>query len=363
MVLDIGYIGTTSIGLTFNQARQINQVHPRFLSLRDDLGKWVNSQAGIPESARALGAIYPYERIPEGQRPGGGWVPVWQTPAPFPQILSWNVLQAYYSPLGFSTYNALQIQFNKRYSHGISWLANYTFSKALDNLENAFHSWVNSGRPMDYYNLRLEKTVSAYDQTHIVKAAVSWEIPVGRGRRFASRLHPALEFLAGGWTLQYIGNYRSGMPLGFAGTPIPNFNAATNRALIHNPQNQALMVDFDPAKFDMASITRVNPNHRIINTAIIRDPADVDRYMFGNSSFRMTGARGFPAYDDDFGLHKNWTVKERFRFQFRWELLNAFNRHRFSTIETNPARPLFGQVTGVDGGFYRTIQMGARLEF
>lgn len=363
MVVDVGYIGTTSIGLPFNQARQINQVHPRFLALRDDLGKWVNSQAAIPESARALGAIYPYERIPEGQRPGGGWVPVWQTLAPFPQVLSWNVLQSYYTPLGFSTYNALQIQFNKRYSHGLSWLANYTFSKSIDNLENAFNSWVNAGRPMDYYNLKLEKTISPYDQTHIVKIGVTYELPVGKGRLFLTSMHPALEFLAGGWTLQYLGNYRSGMPLGFAGTSIPNFNAATNRALIINPQGQSLMVDFNPAAFDMGSITRVNPSHKIINTSIIRDPADIDRYMYGNASFRMSGARGFPLYQDDFGLQKNWRLKERVRFQFRWELLNAFNRHRFSTIETNPARPLFGQVIGVDGGFYRTMQMGARFEF
>jgi hypothetical protein len=361
MVLDLGYIGTKATGIMANQLRQINQVPYSALALGDTLGVWINSQADIPAEAQAMGAIYPYGGIPEGERPGGGWVPVWQTLTPFPQVLSWNTLLSYYSPLGFSTYNAFQLQFNKRYSQGLSWMFNYTFSKSLDNLDSAFNSWVNGGRPADYYNLALEKTISPYDIPHVVKVGVTYEIPVGKGRKWGADMHPAAEFLAGGWTIQYLGNYRSGTPLGYGASGIANFNEAANRAVFENPNGEPLMMSgFDTSKIDMQTISQPNSNHRILNTSIVRDKG---RYEIGSASYRMGGARNFANYVEDFSLQKNFLVKERVKFQFRWDLLNAFNRHRFDSIESNVTNPLFGQVTGVDGGFYRSMQLGLRADF
>jgi len=361
MVLDLGYVGTKSTGLIANQLRQLNQMDPKVLQLGDMLGQWISSEADLPPQAKALGAVYPWTKVPPEQRPMGGWLPIQQTLQPFPQIMYWNTILSYNSPLGFSTYHALQIQWNKRYSHGLSWLANYTFSKSISNLSSNFSTWTNYGRPLDYYNLRLEKAVSDYDITHTVKIGLSYELPFGKGRKFGSNWHPIIDALLGGWEFQYLGNYRSGMPLGFPGTGIPNFNEATNRAVFENPRGEPLMVHFDESKFDLSNVSTPGfAAHKIINTKIVRDTR---RYELGNAAFRVSQARGFPYYTEDMGLHKNFTVAEKYRFQIRWEMLNALNRHRFSTIETHPASPLFGQVTGVDGGFYRTMQLGARLDF
>jgi len=227
-------------------------------------------------------------------------------------------------------------------------------------LESAFNTWMNYGRPMDYYNLKLEKTVSPYDRAHIVKVGFSWELPVGKGKRFGSALHPALDAVLGGWTLQFIGNWSSGEPLGFSGTATPNANFATNRALIVNPNREPLGVPFDTQRFDMSLVSTPGTSaHRYVNTAIVRDPP---RYVRGNASYRFSQIRGFAFYGEDFGLRKNFTVKERFRFQIRGEWLNAFNRHRFTAIDTNPASPLFGQVVGVSD-VPRQAQVGIRLDF
>ncbi len=361
MVLDIGYVGTKATGIIANQLRQINQIPYSALALGDTLGRWINNEADIPAEAKAMGAIYPYTGIPESEKPGGGWVPISQTLQPFPQVLSWNTLLSYYSPLGFNTYNSLQVQFNKRYSQGLSWMFNYTFSKSLDNLDSAFNSWVNGGRPADYYNLKLEKTISPFDIPHVVKVGVTYELPVGKGKKWGASMHPAVDFFVGGWTIQYLGNYRSGTPLGYGASGIPNFNEAANRAKFNNPQGEDLMVsNFDTSTIDMHSISSPNPNHRILNTSIVSDKG---RYEIGDASYRMSGARNFPEYVEDFSLQKNFLVMERAKFQFRWDMLNAFNRHRFSSIQSNVTNPLFGQVTGVDGSFYRTMQLGLRVDF
>ena len=66
---------------------------------------------------------------------------------------------------------------------------------------------MNYGRPMDYNNLKLEKSVLEFDQTHVVKIGASYDLPVGREPALRRRMPRALDFVAGGWTLQYIGNY------------------------------------------------------------------------------------------------------------------------------------------------------------
>ena len=96
-------------------------------------------------------------------------------------MIYWSDLYAWNAPLGFSNYQALQIQLNKRFSKGLQFLSNYSFSKNLGNISSAFgDTWgMNYGRPMDYYNLKLEKSVLEFDQTHVVKIGASYDLPVG----------------------------------------------------------------------------------------------------------------------------------------------------------------------------------------
>jgi hypothetical protein len=356
MVFDIGYIGTKSTALQANELRKMNQIPTAALALGDTLGQWINRDQDIPAAARALGAKYPYGNI-------GEWIPVWQTLTPYKSVIYWSDLYSWNSPLGFSSYNALQIQLNKRYSHGIQWLANYTWSKTMDNLNSIFgDTWgMNGGRPMDYYNLALEKSISQFDRTHFVKIGATWQLPFGKGKPVGKDMPKVLDFIAGGWTLQYIGNYSSGEPLGFGATGTPNSNFATNRAIIDNPSGKPLVnASFNPASFDMSNIsTNGYAAHRYIDTSLVKDPP---RYVRGNASRRHSNLRGFAFYSDDASLQKNFFPVESVRVQFRAEFLNMFNRHRFSGINTTPSSPLFGQITGVSDD-RRQIQFGLRAEF
>ncbi len=358
MVLDIGYLGTKSTGLQANELRKLNQIPTSALKLGDMLGQWINDDASIPAAAKALGAKYPY-----GSQ--GDWIPLYQTLTPYPTVIYWSDLYSWNSPLGFSNYQALQVQLNKRFSKGLQFLSNYTFSKNLGNISSAFgDTWgMNYGRPMDYYNLALDKSVLEFDQTHIVKIGASYELPVGRSRQIGSNMPKILDFVAGGWTLQYIGNYHSGEPMGFGATGTPNSNFATNRPIINNPDGSSLLnSSFDPSAFDMTDISNARVGKTYIETSKIIDPATIDRYLRGNSARLLSRLRNFPTYSEDTALQKNFMPREGMRIQFRAEALNLFNRHRFSGINTDPASPLFGQISGVSDD-RRQIQFGIRADF
>ncbi len=148
--------------------------------------------------------------------------------------------------MGFSTYNALQVQLNKRYSGGLSWIANYTFSKSLSNVTNLYSG--GTGAPMIATNLALQKSISSYDQPQVVKVGINYELPVGKGKRFGSNMNPLLNGVIGGWKVQFIGNYSSGTPFASPPTaPLLATNLSTNRAQLTNPAGVGLGIPFNSA--------------------------------------------------------------------------------------------------------------------
>ncbi|HYP07001.1 MAG TPA: TonB-dependent receptor [Bryobacteraceae bacterium] len=341
MVFDVGYIGTRSYDILANELRQMNQLDPRHLGLGADLDQWVTSQAELPASVRAAGGRYPYKDT-------GAAVVAWQTLLPFPHLETWNPVFSAFVPEGAATYDALQVQLNKRFSHGVQFLSNYTFSKTIDNLISAFaDTWGgNYGRPLDTYNLGLDRSVSAFDRTHWIKIGATVDLPFGRRR------------LIGGWTVQYIGNYSSGEPLGFSSTESAG-NFQTNRPVVVKDA-RGVQLDWDSAGFDMSQISTPGAaGHKYFDTSVVRDTTRFER---GNAPFRFSNLRTPWFLNEDFSLQKNFVPVETLRVQFRAEFLNAFNRHRFSGFETNVASPLFGQVTGVSDD-RRTVQFGIRADW
>ncbi len=350
VVVDAGYVGTKGTALLANGLGLLNQLPTSALALGSLLTTSVTSQTAIPASAAAMGARYPFGT-------SGQSVQLWQTLVPFPQVLNGGTIPAWNAPLGFSTYNALQLQLNKRYSSGLSWLANYTFSKSLSNVTNVYAG--GTGAPLDAYHLSLQKTTSSYDQPQVVKIGINYELPFGKGKRFGGNLNSYVNGVIGGWKIQYIGNYSSGTPLSFAAnSAAAGTNLGTNRAQLSNPPGIGLGVPFDSSHFNASLINVANTTNTYLNTQYIKQPAP---FTFGNSGPTVPQIRGFAGRSENMGLQKNWAIRERLRFQLRAEALNAFNRHTFGTISTNPNSATFGNVTNVTGN--RVMQLGARLDF
>ena len=271
-----------------------------------------------------------------------------------------------YTPLGFSTYHALQVQLNKRFSTGLSFLWNYTFSKSISNVHSAFGDTygANVGPSPDYYNLALAKSISDADRTHVFKIAAQYDLPFGKGRRFGANSNTAVNLALGGWTIQYIGNYSSGWPLGITGSATPNSNFPTNPGYAINPNGEPLTVGWNSSQIDMSRINQPNAANAYINTSVFVDPITIGRYQRGNTSYLLSQLRGPWQLSENFSLQKNFRPMESLRMQLRADFLNAFNRTLWGNIETNAASPLFGQVTGASDWFSpRKIQFGVRADW
>jgi hypothetical protein len=322
---------------------QVNQISPALL---EQYGARLTNAVRSPADAAANGIPYPF---------AGFSGTVGSASRPHPQVQGNSVIQVYGAPLGFSTYHGLQVVVNRQFSRGFSLYANYVFSKTLTNITSSLVN-DNSNRPLDYYNLKLEKAVSENDIPHMFKAYVDYELPFGRGKALAGNAGRVTNAILGGWSVSAVLNYFSGLPLGFLGSaPLSGqgWNGAVNRA---NVAPGELKADFDKSRFNFAN-TRA-PENTYVNKSLFSDPAPL---TLGTGAPRYTQVRDFGTINEDFGLQKNTRISEKVRFQLRAEFLNVFNRHQFGGINTTVTNPAFGQVTNVFNN--RQVQVGARLDF
>lgn len=123
----------------------------------------------------------------------------------------------------------------KRFSHGMSYLVNYTWSKFLDNSTDRS----TTGRPAGFQHLdlrHLDKALAGSDMRHRFIGSTIYEPPFGRGRKLEIR-NPVLNALAGGWGLGVIAELRTGSPFGVTEqTNRSNTFSATQRSnILRNP--------------------------------------------------------------------------------------------------------------------------------
>jgi hypothetical protein len=117
--------------------------------------------------------------------------------------------------LGSQSYHALQVTLNKRRSHGVTAYASYTYSRSRGNVATGFQETWSVGPIQDVHNLGMEANViSRFDQTNVLKGYVAWELPFGKGKRFANK-EGLTDALLGGWEVSLIFRYDTGAPIGF----------------------------------------------------------------------------------------------------------------------------------------------------
>ncbi len=343
LVLDVGYVGNKSTGIREGQLSLVNQLNPAYLQ---QFGRNLNNAIRTPADAAANGISYPYP---------GFQGTVASALRQYPQVQGNQTVQNYGAPLGFSTYHSLQITLNRQFAKGFTAYTNYTWSKNLTNVQSSLVG-DNGGRPLDYYNLKLEKALSDDDQPHLFKALITYDVPFGRKGSLFVNSPRIVSAVIGGWSISGIFNYFSGTPLGFGGsTPLSGgWNGAVNRANI--APGDLKVGNFDKQAFQISPTSA--PANKFLNTALFSDPAPL---TLGTSAFRYGQVRNFARQNEDFGLQKNVKFGDRARFQIRAEFLNAFNRSTLGGIVTSVTNPLFGQVTSIGGN--RSIQFGTRFDF
>jgi len=328
-----GYVGVKGSRLHAQDATNWNQVDPRHLSL----GSLLNAQISSPQ-AQAAGLTPPF---PEFVDLWGRRATVAQALRPFPQYNSVGQAGATY---GNSNYHSLQVHAQKRMSRGFDFTASYTFSKMIDDTRQ-FSTGVGQ---QNFYDRRAERSISVYDQPHILAISYVYELPFGPGRPHLSGLGGVGSRLVGGWNLSGIHRYTSGLPQSLAVTnTLPIFNGTLR------PNSVAGVAQRAPE-----GAGGFDPNRdRWINPAAFSLPAS---FTFGNTSRYIGTLRGPASLAESFALLKDTSIHERIHLQFRTEISNPFNRVVFSDPQTNFSNANFGQIVA-QSNTPRVIQFGLKL--
>jgi len=253
-----------------------------------------------------------------------------------------------------SFYNSLQIRFQKKTTHGISFEGNYTFSKSTDDSSvgaNAFVGTLNNGNPQQLDRLNLEHGISANDTPQRLAAAVIVELPIGRDRWIGTDMNRALDALVGGWSVSTLITEQSGQPLWVS--------MANGRLQDGNQRPNVLCGGRTGISADTAAIQQLP----FVDINCFADPGD---QMPGNAPRYFSNIRTDGIHNLDVNLYKEFEFKESMKLQVRAEFFNFGNTPRFAAPDTayDPGDSQFGIINSTAPGYTpRRMQFGVRFEF
>src|SRR2546427_1085198 len=253
---------------------------------------------------------------------------------------------------GVASYNALQADLTKRFSSGLTFRADYTFSKNLDDGTGiaSSQSQNNNQSVMDPRNPLRDYGRSALDFRHQGSGNFSYELPFGNGKRFANGLSGAANKLAGGWQFNGIVTLLSGFPF----TPLVGSNQSGNG-------NQ-----FSPDRPNWNSNFQGDVKLRTVDQwydpkAFKLPPSGT----WGNVGRGVLDGPGLAEFD--FSVFKTTPITETTRVLFRAEFFNITNRSNFGL--PNPNIFSGGTISASAGkivattGTSRQVQLGLKLMF
>jgi hypothetical protein len=268
--------------------------------------------------------------------------------------------------VGNANYHALQANLHKRLAHGLQFDLNYTFSKSIDIMSDAERvtEWGGlAGQVINSWDPKARRAVSDFDLNHQINGNWIYELPFGRGQRFGHDSNRAANALIGGWQVTGLVRWTTGFPASVlnGGTWPTNWQLGGGAIQIGpvgtgttynapdasgNPQPNSVSVFHDPqGGTGIGAFRNAMPGE-----------------SGGRNQIRGQGFAGL-----DMGLSKRWTMpwKESHSLQFRWEVFNVPNLHRFDvqSINTNlDSSSAFGLYTGLLTD-PRVMQFALRYEF
>jgi hypothetical protein len=272
-----------------------------------------------------------------------------------------------------SNYNSLQGTINKRFSHGLQFLAAYTFSKSIDSAGDSLGSSTFGfyGDPTfseqtfnDQNNPRAQRGLSDFDRTHRFVVSYTWELP-----QAASLRSSLFSKLAEGWAISGVVTLQSGLPFTIydsaAGTLFGPPTYLTTGSL-------ASGATLDQAARTGSVSSRVNEffNTKLFVPATFIPDGGLIAGQFpvsgGGTIFGDLGRnilRGPDQRNVDTGLIKRTRLGEKATIIFRWEFFNLFNHPNFANPASDVSSPAtFGKINAMSVN-PRIMQYGLKFEF
>ena len=265
-----------------------------------------------------------------------------------------------------SNYHGWQTTFRKRFADGLQFNANYTFSKGMDDVSDAFTTKNAGGAayPTDSFNPSLDYGPADYNIKHRIVGSFVYDLPFMKTNRWI-----------GGWNISGIVSWQTG-----ADFSVINSEVDSNKDTQFNDR----AVYTGPGSLSGAINHNVSPAHGYLvqnpaywgslnggsttNETGIPCPTSVNLGLWCDSGeMQRNGLVGPGFFNTDFGLGKSIKINERAAFKFEANFFNIFNHPNFQTPVNNLAAGNFGESTSTFGnqqtGGPRITQLALRFDF
>lgn len=358
-VAQIGYVGSKGTHLPINYAYNICQQTPASAAAEGNPFDFVgpSSSPYCPAAAAAVNAGAGFNAVYCCLTINPGW---------------WG--------LSSSIYHSLQAQFDHRFSHGFSMLANFTWSKLIDDSSSDWGGfWSLDVLGQNFYNRKAERSVSAGDIPLRFTLAPIVELPFGPGKKWLNS--GIAGNVIGGWRVATIYSIQAGTPFGVTDNSYGFCNGAgvleDRPMVIGDPASisgsrRSTNLWFNNQALDFAGTC---PGSGLVNSAPAPDfCCDVTK-AFGNAPRFFADVRN-PGVDNlDFSLQKDFKIPagEQTRLVFSADFFNLPNHPQFAEPNSDPSTGYFPAAGGKRGSGFgtisqtslpnRVIQLGLHLYF
>ncbi len=322
IMLDVGYSGTHAVALPATVA--LDQLSPSQLARGTQLLQTVANP------------FYGYITNPSSTL-SQSTVQYAQLLRPYPQFTGVNQAVA---PVGFSSYNALEVKVERRFAQGLALLFNWTHSKSIDNVGD-------TSAITNTYCFSCDRSLSYLDAPNVLNLSGRYELPFGTGKKMLNR--GLVSRVLGNWAVAGIYTYSSGFPVA-----------------VSSPDNSNSF-DIGPFRPDATGIPAALPGGpQIVDNGLYFNPAAFVRtpqFQFGNVSRYLGDVRNPPNFGLNTLIEKQWSIRERYKVDFRTELFNLTNSVNFAGPQTSITSSAFGRISLTQVNVPRAIQFGLRVGF
>ena len=286
-------------------------------------------------------------------------VQAYQLLLPHPQF---GTMTAMYASTGHSSYNAMQLTVEHRFSQGLSILGVYTYSRMFDNVGDYFTYLLGATGYTDNYCPSCDRSISNQDLKNVLRASGEYELPFGRNKAFLN--NGIASQALGGWSLGIFYTFDTGLPVQITeandtssfggGSPmrpnivpgVPLTPPGGRHIKIGVAANTASLY-FNPAAFSQA-------------------PA----FTYGNAPRYLDGIRAPGTNNFDTHLEKLIPLHEELALKFRVEFFNTLNHPQFAAPSgtsiggsSGAVSPTFGDIVPSQANNPRELQGSLRLSF
>jgi len=315
LLLEMGYMGSHAGALPVG--RDVNYVPNQFLSTSA-----TRDQATIDRNSAVI--PNPFRGLLVGTGLNGNTVSTDQLLRRYPQFVGTNGVREDVQSVGYSNFHMAQVRLDKRFANGVQFLANFQWSKFLEATNYLYEA-----APT------LQYRVAGEDRPFRLVFSGFYELPFGKGKKFAGGAGPMLDRVIGGWQFAGILNMQSGAPVEFGN--VLHYGGD----LQWNARNLARV--FDTSRFETTAARQLASNQRTFSQAF--------------SAYRTDKINNI-----DLSVLKTVAIVEKVKIQIRGEAFNVANRAIFNGPTVDPVNRAFGTITS-QANLPRVFQVALRLTF